>query len=126
MRIFTTLLVLLLASPSVFAETYVCSYLRSGSSSVESKLLKKTANGFEERFGRNSRITWENVYEDDLILVLHNSLTMTYQYAPLRYSSEIFQIQKCDDCSVGEVLFTWGIFRSYGNEIVEGTCTVVE
>ena len=74
MRIITTLLFLLLASP-VFAETWVCSWLDDNGENFNDTYIR-TANGFDEpRDGDALTFTWEIVYEDERVLVLHSTTT---------------------------------------------------
>ena len=121
MRILTTLLALLLASP-VFAETYVCSWLVRGD--IATLRFTRAANGFDEPRD-DSTVTWDIVHESESVLVLHRSVSLIVGIVPpedlLPFVTQLAQIEKGNDNSYVYVFLTKGV-----NVLHEGTCTVVE
>ena len=120
MRIFITLLVLLLSS-SVFAETYVCSYVNDDDE-ITPLQFTRTAGGLEfeyisDNFGSFASML-EIIYEDSLFLVLHSTFVISSDN--LIYTS-IFQIPKTG----GNRYKSSHLFGGY-DFIETGTCTVVE
>ena len=119
MRILTTLLALLLASP-VFAETYVCSYLDL-EGDIATHTYSRTASGFSDQ--SEDGIKRDIIHEDDSLLVLHHTLSGGALYD---YLTAIAQIDKSDENRY--VHFVSGapsglLENNFSNV---GTCTVVE
>ena len=114
MRIFTALLVLLLlASPSVFAETYVCSWLND-LGVINTEQYTRTASGFEGEI-----TTYNIIHETEKFLVFHRSTSDDNNLVTF-----LIEIEK-------NVLNSWVRFASRLGESPtsfhdEGTCTVVE
>ena len=118
MRIFTTLLVLLLSSPSVFAETYFCSWWDWRGTEQNYQFIR-TTDGFEspDPTGRYSSVSFEIIHEDDVVIVLHGTISFIELF-----TTTVVQLQKG-----GENYFVRGEFSDGdSNFMQEGTCTVVE
>ena len=119
MRIFTTLLVLLLSSPSVFAETWVCTWLNPNNAIITEQFTR-TAIGFQNRVNvGNGNISYlDIVYEDFKVIVLHR--TTSSPDSP-GFITTIVQIEKVGRQNYKSAFLTTGV-----ELIDEGTCTVVE
>jgi hypothetical protein len=121
MKIITTLLLLLLASP-VFAETYVCSYLHE-TGQIISDSYTRTANGFNKPLLHDptETVEWDIVHEDGNLLVLHRTSSSTVG-GSVGFMTQIAQIEKGYDNSY---LNSWLVNGAF-NQFHTGTCTVVE
>ena len=81
MRIFITLLVLLLSSPSVFAETWVCSEVFSGSSYIQQITYRRSGDHFMWKNVRNKDEEKAIIaYEDEKLLFLYTLSTVFNEY----------------------------------------------
>jgi archaellum biogenesis ATPase FlaH len=134
MRIITTLLVLLLASPSVLAETWVCSFLNP-SDEIVTLSYERTSNGFVSRmnnvddgvFDEN----WSIVHEDIRIIVLIKAPNLhSNSNDPEReelYLTRMIHLTKNNNRNfIITTLLTLAPDGNQTNEAYEGTCTVVE
>ena len=120
MRIITTLLLLLLASP-VFAEAWVCSWTDEDGGVFDDTYIR-TTNGFEEsRDGYALDFNWEIVHEDESVLVLHS--TTTGNTVGAYFYTSIMQIEKH-----GENRFVQVVISPMNSVQIatEGQCLVVE
>ena len=120
MRIITTLLAILLASP-VFAETWVCSWLGDDGGIFNDTYIR-TANGFDEpRDGDALTFTWEIIYEDKGVLVMHS--TTTGNAVGGYFFTSITQIEK-----QGENRFIQTLISPMNpvQLITKGECMVIE
>ena len=120
MRIISILLALLLSSPSVNAETWICSW--SDDDEIFNDTYVRTVNGFNEsRDGDALDFTWEIVHEDESVLVLHS--TTTGNSVGAYFYTSITQIEKH-----GENRFVQSIISPMNSVqiITEGECIVVE
>ena len=116
MRIISILLALLLSSPSVFAETYVCSFLINETNTIMTKTYRRTVDGFEfEGTG------WNDIgiaFEDSEIIVLQ----MTNSAFDLHLTTIVQIVKDGSYFSYTELTSPDSVF----NSIYTGTCTVVE
>ena len=139
MRIITTLLVLLLASPSVLAETWVCSYVENAfpSSAIKNPgdittlQFIRTTSGFESPTRNAGNIEWDLIHEDEFVLVLHyTSSNVIRDASPARvfnFSTELVQIDKNDGYNFFFIVaFSATDSRGRDNSVYEGTCTIVD
>ena len=117
MRILTTLLVLLLASP-VFAETWVCSVVnRNGA--ILTDQFRRTANGFEKTSSYTENIfDFDIVHEDSKVIVLQRTSIGNI------FTTVIEQIEKVGTRRYKSVFL--GTDLLFTHSIDEGNCTVVE
>ena len=119
MRILTTLLALLLASP-VFAETYVCTFLVPSSSiGFRQEMYTRLDDHFVHREGGNSPVFPSDHtigYEDELELFLHRTRVDNDR------TTFVAQINKNNGNIVSGLLRTEGGLSG----VFEGTCVVVE
>jgi len=121
MRIITTLLFLLLASPSVFSETWVCSWSDDDGGVFDDAYIR-TTNGFEEsRDGYALDFNWDIVHEDESVLVLHS--TATGNTVGAYFYTSLMQIEKH-----GENRFVQVVISPMNSVQIttEGQCVVVE
>ena len=133
MRIFTTLLALLLASP-VFAETWVCSLLNP-SDEIVTLSYERTSNGFVSRINNKDDDffdeNWSIVHEDIRIIVLIKAPNLhSNSNDPEReelYLTRMMHLTKNNNRNfVITTLITLAPDGNQTNEAYEGTCTVVE
>ena len=120
MRIITTLLFLVLASP-VLAETWVCSWLDDNDEIFNDTYIR-TANGFDQpRDGGLLIFDWEIIYEDESVLVLHS--TTAGNTVGAYFFTSITQIEKH-----GENRFVQSIISPMNSVqiITEGECIVIQ
>ena len=121
MRIITTLLFLLLASPLVFSETWVCSWSDDDGRVFDDAYIR-TANGFEEsRDGYALDFNWEIVHEDGSVLVLHS--TTTGNTVGAYFYTSLMQIEKH-----GENRFVQVVISPMNSVQIttKGQCEIVE
>jgi hypothetical protein len=119
MKIITTLLLLLLASP-VFAETYICSFLNNDGE-IDSHRYDRAGDGFKQALVQDREIIFENM--DYLVLHYSEVLGVIGVNGGGIYT-EITQIEK--SVQGHYVIASFQTIFNIESSVIEGTCTVVE